>query len=140
MLKYTILLIFVSFSSGVFAGGYHFEVIVESFESNIGNPNSFTAVLSPTAVKSYWPDENCKKIIVTGEFDSERWKDYKRPMSLETHKESIKYISSSVGKNIYFGVMGHGLSETKKCHFQSKGLFLAHYAGKSAVYSVYSLI
>jgi hypothetical protein len=140
MLKYTILLILVSFSSSVFAGGYHFEVLVEAFESNIENPNNFTAVLSPTAVKPYWPEEKCKKIIVVGEFDSERWKEYKRPMSPETHKESIQYISSSVGNNIYFGVMGHGLSETKKCHFQSKGLFLAPYAGKSAVYSVYGRI
>lgn len=140
MLKHTRLLILVLFSAGAFAGGYHFEVQVEAFESNIESPNNFTAVLSPTAVKSNWFEEKCQKIIVVGEFDAERWKDYKRPMSLETHKESIEYLSSSVGKTIYFGVIGQGLSEATKCHFQSKGLFLAPYAGKSVVYSVYGRI
>ena len=140
MLNIKMLFILITFSSSVFAGGYHFEVLVETFESSSENHNSFTAVLSPTAEKPYWPEEKCQKIVVTGVFDSERWKDYKRPMSLEAHRESIEYISSSIGKRIFFGVTGHGLSESEKCHFQSKGLFLEPYGGKSAVYSVYGRI
>ena len=112
MLKFILLCLVFGFSASLFAGGYHFEVRVESFESRSDDPNSFKVVLSPSAEKPHWRHEQCEKMVVTGVFDAKQWQTYKKPMSLATHKASIEYFSNSIGNTILFGEIGKGLAET----------------------------
>lgn len=135
-----LIFIFGLFSQGVLSGGYHFEVLVESFDKNGENWDEYTLVLSPTSSEANWPEEKCESLTVVGEFDSLRWATYKRPMSKETHQRSISYLSESVGQRVLFGVMGSGLKENKPCIFFSKGLFIEPYGNKHVVLSVHGRI
>jgi hypothetical protein len=140
MLKFILLCLVFGFSANLFAGGYHFEVRIESFDNSNEDPHSFKVVLKPTAEKSRWPEEKCQKLVVTGVFDAKHWQHYKRPMSLATHQAAIEYFSNAIGKTILFGVIGKGLAETQNCHFQSKGLFIGTNDRQHIVYSVYEHI
>ena len=127
-------------SKSVIAGGYHFEVIVDALEVNEGSWHQYLAVLRPTGKAAQWPEEQCKEITIEGEYDALRWATYKRPMSADTHKQSILHLSSSIGKSMLFGVMGSGLKEINSCHFVSKGLFIEPYGKSSVVMSVHDRI
>lgn len=140
MLKFILLCLVFGFSANLFAGGYHFEVRVESFDKSSEDPNSFQVVLKPTAEKPRWPEEKCQKMVVSGVFDAKQWQTYKKPMSLATHQASIEYFSNAIGNTILFGVIGKGLAETQNCHFQSKGLFIEANDRYHVVYSVYGHI
>jgi|GEM_PF-1923361 len=140
MNRICLILIFGFFSQGALSGGYHFEVLVESFEKNTENWDEYTVVLSPTSAEANWPEEKCEFLTIEGEFDSLRWATYKRPMSKETHKRSTSYLSESIGQRVLFGVMGSGLKENKPCLFYSKGLLIEPYGNKPVVLSVYGRI
>lgn len=139
-MKLLLPIIFLIASSTASAGGYHFEVVVKSITLVEGSWHRYTAILSPTSSEAQWPEEKCEILSVEGEFDSERWVRYKRPMSTQTHKASIDLLLSSIGKPVLFGIMGSGLKQISPCSYKSKGLFVEPYGGKGVVMSVHNRI
>ncbi len=69
--------------------------------------------------------DNCDEITVKGFYDYQRWKNYRRPMTAKSHRQSIAYLITAMemDKPIYFGTIGMGLVKKSDCTFESRGLF-----------------
>ena len=124
-MKFLFTCFLVLFSHAVMAGGSYHPVRVIGLEVQ---EDGMTFLLrAETLIEPRpWMDSECKKIVVTGTFDSKRWKKYKRPMSLGTHLDSLAFLKKAESNQtvIMLGYIGNGLIKNKKCSYESKGLFL----------------
>ncbi|TRY09410.1 hypothetical protein [Shewanella hanedai] len=131
--------IFIVFllSASVLAGGSYFPIHITEFE-NDGDEFKLSATVSD---ERKWMEKECKKISVTGEYDTLKWITHKNPMNKSTHMEAVDYLSKSLKtkEKIYFGYIGSGLHKVARCTYVSKGLIFSNY-DKTYVMSVHGSI
>ena len=87
-------------------------------------------------------NNNCSKFTVTGSYDKNAWKNYKRPMSIQSHIDSLNMLKKAHRnkRTILFGEMGNGLKYIGNCKYISKGLFHEKFQYRNAIYSVHDPI
>ncbi len=139
-MKPLFLIIFAFSVFGVSAGGSYFAAQVKSFEFQKDQEGQFVVELALITHFSGLHVKQCDTLTVHGNFDSLKWKSYKRPMSPQAHKEALKYLARSVDQSILFGTLGNGLKRSANCHYQSKGLFIEGVDEAAVVFSVYDSI
>lgn len=124
-------------SASANAGGDYGEIRITSVQIDPEQPDVFELRAVNQKELYYWSE--CSVFTVKGEFDSERWRKYKRPMSETTHQAALEYLHKSIGTGsvVYFGAMGAGLKKLESCVFESKGLFIEPVAGDVVVFSVH---
>ncbi|PIE47002.1 MAG: hypothetical protein CSA42_05385 [Gammaproteobacteria bacterium] len=121
-----ILLMFISCQA--IAGGSSSPVKVTSFIHDDTNIMAYEMKLITHDDGTNWKIsefDNCDEITVKGFYDYQRWKNYRRPMTAKTHRQSIAYLITAMetDKPIYFGTIGMGLIKKSHCTFESRGLF-----------------
>lgn len=123
---------FCLFSLKVMAGGSYFAVNISKIKHD-GFEFYFVAELLETF---HYDNSGCKKIEVTGYFDSEMWQKYSKLIDKKIHAESLKLIEDAFEnrEKINLGYIGNGFFKTGSCKYTSKGLI----NDANGVYSIYA--
>jgi hypothetical protein len=141
-MKYIYIIIFIlGLSVESLAGGYHIQVKVIDLILSKTEEDTFTVVFEIIDHRLE-NNNNCSKFTVTGGYDKNAWRNYKRPMSIQSHRNSLTMLKKA-NKNkrtILFGEMGNGLKPVGNCKYISKGLFHEKYENRNAIYSVHDPI
>lgn len=126
------LLLLLLVSSSTHAGGDHFPVKLIEFDAN---DTQFSFLAIPIAKEKNWMDASCQEIKVTGTYNSQKWRNYKKPMSQENHLQAIAVLKDAFEKQgkVNFGHLGNGLKRISDCIYESHGLWLE----ERGVYSMY---